>query len=509
MTDSTARPKLLQPLDRTALVLMLVLGLAIALLILKGDRTAPHVRDFSWQNAHVGAEDTAFLFTFSRPMDRTSVEENLRLEPPLPGKFSWSGRRMAYTLEKPAPYGTQFEVRLQGARDRFDNSDDERTAIEPFLGKFQTRDRAFVYLGVEGEQEGRLVMYNLTHQQEQVLTPENLVVMDFEPYPDGDRILFSATDRTAQQQGSLDQRIYTVTTGIQVRSPDSLGGQDPASTSIEPQSAGVIQQLLDSQDYQNLKFDLSPDGQTVIVQRVSRENPGADFGLWILQPDAEPRPLETEPGGDFLIAPDSSSVAIAQGQGMAILPLDDQADPLDFLPQFGMVMSFSRDGTAAAMVRFNVEPQNPTRSLFLVTNQGTEEEIFRTDGSILSAEFDPAKRFLYCLMTELLPTEAYLEQPYLIAVDLETKQRTNLLLLPIQRDIQMSLAPDGLGILFDQVIAETEEGVEPGVLRSQEGKAIASSKLWFLPVVLAADGTPAPVEAQPLPLAGLRPHWLP
>lgn len=508
MTDSTARPKLLQPLDRTALVLILVLGLAIALLILKGDRTAPHVRDFSWQNAHIGAEDTAFLLTFSRPMDRASVEENLRLEPPLPGKFSWSGRRMAYTLEKPAPYGTQFEVQLQGARDRFDTSDDERTAIEPFLGQFQTRDRAFVYLGVEGEQEGRLVMYNLTQQQEQVLTPENLVVMDFEPYPEGDRILFSATDRTAQQ-GSLDQRIYTVTTGIQVRSPDSLQAQDTDSTATEPQPAGVIQQLLDSQDYQNLKFDLSPDGQTVIVQRVNRENPGADFGLWILRPDAAPRPLETEPGGDFLIAPDSSSVAIAQGQGMAILPLDDQADPLDFLPQFGTVLSFSRDGTAAAMVRFNVEPQNPTRSLFLVTNQGTEQELFRTDGSILAAEFAPNRQVIYCLMTELLPTEAYLEQPYLIAVDLETQKRTNLLLLPIQRDIQMSLAPDGLGILFDQVVSETEEEDNPGVLRSQEGKAIASSKLWFLPVVLAADGTPAPVEAQPLPLAGLRPHWLP
>jgi hypothetical protein len=509
MTDSTtARPKLLQPLDRTALILMLVLGLAIALLILKGDRAAPHVRDFSWQNTQVGAEDTAFLLTFSRPMDRASVEENLRLEPPLPGKFSWSGRRMAYTLETPAPYGTEFEVRLQGARDRFGNPDDERTAIEPFFGQFQTRDRAFVYLGVEGEQEGRLVLFNLTQQTEQVLTPENLVVMSFKPYPNSDRVLFSATDRTAQQEGMLDQRLYTVTTGMQVRSPAALGGQENETPTV-PLAAGVVEQLLDSQDYQNLKFDLSADGQTIIVQRVNRQNPGADFGLWILQPGAEPQRLETEPGGDFLIAPDNSSLAIAQGQGMAILPLDSQSDPLDFLPQFGMVLSFARDGTAAAMVRFNVEPENPTRSLFLVTNQGTEQELLRTSGSILSAEFDPTKQILYCLVTELLPTEAYLEQPYLVAIDLQTQERTDLLLLPIQRDIQMALAPDGLGILFDQATTETEEETEPGVIRSQEGKAIATSRLWFLPIVPDADGNPTPVEAQPLPLAGLRPNWLP
>jgi hypothetical protein len=38
--------------------------------------------------------------------------------------------------------------------------------------------------------------------------------MDFKPYPDGDRILFSASDRKRQEQGLLAQQLYTVTTGL-------------------------------------------------------------------------------------------------------------------------------------------------------------------------------------------------------------------------------------------------------------------------------------------------------
>jgi hypothetical protein len=75
-------------------------------------------------------------------------------------------------------------------------------------------------------------------------------------------------------------------------------------------------------------------GKTIIVQRVNRRKP-AEFGLWIVQPDAKPRPLGNQPGGDFVIAPDSASVAVAQGQGVGILPLTPAAEPLDFLAKFG------------------------------------------------------------------------------------------------------------------------------------------------------------------------------
>jgi hypothetical protein len=500
--------KSFQPIDRIAILLILLLSLLIGGIVLKGDRTAPYIREFTWQNRQVGAEDAAFILFFSRPMNQPSVEQNLRIDPPLPGKFSWAGRRMAYTLATPAPYGKSFQIGLQGARDRF-SQNEARSQIQPFTGQFSTRKRAFIYLGVEGKEAGRLILQDLTTQQQRILTPESLAVMDFKPYPEGDRILFSAIDRTASAKGLLDQQLYTVTTGIQITAPASTpGNAAPASPSAQaPQPAGVVTLVLDNKAFQNLKFDLSPNGESIIVQRVARQNVG-DFGIWLLKPGTPPTQLKTEPGGDFLITPDSAGLAMAQGQGMAILPIAENAQALDFLPKFGVVLSFAKDGSAAAMVKFNTDPNNPTRSLFLVNNQGTDKELLKTDGSILSAQFDPARKNLYCLITRRVPGDIYQEQPYLTAIHLPTAEVIDLLRLPIQRDVQMSLSPDGLGILFDQVIAAANNQVG-GAVRGSEGKAIATSKLWLVPALQDEKGVPIPAEPQEVGLAGLRPRWLP
>lgn len=501
-----------QPLDRSAITLMVVLAIATAVLLLGGDHASPKVRQFSWQDKQVGAEDKAFILTFSRPMNQASVEEHLQITPPLPGKISWAGRRMAYTLESSIPYGTPFEVTLANALDRFANPDDNRT-IQPFTGRFRSRDRAFVYLGSKGEEEGRLVLENLTRQDHRLLTPANLVVMEYEPYPLGDRILFSATERDSIQQGQLNQKLYTVTTGLQPNPPtDALSAQSAVAIADETQP-GLVEQLLDSQDYQNLKFDLSPDGSKIIVQRVNRKDP-SDFGIWLIDGSTTPQRIETEPGGDFLIAPDSNSLAMSQGQGLAILPLESGAEPLDFLGKFGKILSFSSDGTAAATVQFNAEPNNPTRSLFVVTNQGTEKELVETSGSILSAEFDPMKQFLYALVTKRLPSDdVFLEQPYLVAINLATDERLDLLELPVQRQVEMSLSPDGLGILFDQVVSASPEQSAPGgVVQGSDGSPVLTSRLWFLPLLIDRDGTDYTLtltEPESLPIDGLRPRWLP
>ncbi|MDP8965488.1 MAG: Ig-like domain-containing protein [Cyanobacteriota bacterium] len=504
MSGQTVTPKkVLQPIDRMALGVMLVLSLLIAILLLSGDRTAPRVRDFSWQDKYIGAEDTAFTLTFSRPMNHASVEANLQIAPPLPGKFSWAGRRMAFTPLSPVPYGTKYQVQLKGAKDQFSQNESKGTSIQPFTGSFSTRDRVFAYVGVEKEEQGRLMLYNLTTHKKTILTPPDLVVMDFKPYPDSDRILFSASDRKSQEQGLLTQQLYSVTTGLSFPSPNK---PKPSSSP----SPGRIDPILDSKDYQNLKFDLSADGKTIVVQRINRRNP-AEFGLWIVQPNAKPRPLKNQPGGNFVIAPDSASVAVAQGQGVAIIPLTPAVKPLDFLPKFGVVLSFAGDGSAAAMVKFNTDY---TRSLFLVTNQGIQKELLRTTGSVLSCEFTAQKDTLYCLLTQLIKGQEYQEEPFFAAIDLKaandsTKQSVvkPLVVLPNQRDIEMSLSPDNLALLFDQLITRPPAATDS--LRTNEGQAIATGLLWLLPLVEAAP-TDTATQVQPEQLLpGFQPHWLP
>jgi hypothetical protein len=490
----------IQPLDRVAIALMVLLSLLIGFMILQGDVVAARVREFSWQNQQIGAEDISFTLHFSRPMDAKSVEANLKIEPPLAGKISWAGRRMVYTLLTPAPYGTNYELRLQDARDRFAEKEGKDRVIQPFIGNFRSRDRVIMYIGADTEHYGQLVLYNLTEEQKKILTPKDLIVMDFKPFPNGERILFSA--RSANNQDLLSAQLYTVTTGIAAQ----------PGTTVEP--AGRVDLVLDNKEYQNLKFDLSPDGKTIVVQRGNRKNP-SDFGLWFMPTTSNsrerptPQRLQSQPGGDFLITPDSQAVAVAQGQGAAILPLQkDASKPLDFLPQFGLVQSFSKDGSQAAMVKFNTDY---TRDLFLVTNQGTQKPLLNTTGSIINCQFDPASPTLYCLLTQLISAEEYIEQPYLVAIDLNTGEQKPLLLLPIeQRNVQMSLAPDGLGLLFDQVMPHIDPvPLSANVLKTEDGEAIATSSLWLMPLLPIDDPANISIKPEKLPFVGFHPRWLP
>jgi hypothetical protein len=498
MRGGLARNRKLQPIDRAALTLMLVLSVLIGLLVWGGDRTRPYVREFSWQDKQIGAADRFFAFTFSRPMNHTSVEANLQIEPPLPGLIGWAGRRMVYTLANPVPYETTYTVKLQKAWQSL-GTGKSGNLMKPFVGTFRTRDRAFAYLGVEGEEKGRLILYNLTRSSKTLLTPKNWVVTDFKPYPSGDRILFAASDWSNYGPGLSEQQLYAVTTGL---SPISANPPQPT-----PQ-AGKIDRILDDLDYQNLKFDLSPDGQVIVVQRMNRQNLD-DIGLWMLRPNAPWQPLLGQPVGSFLITADSAAIAITQGEGVSLLPLLPQAKPLDFLPKFDKVLSFSNDGIRAAMLKFN---SDSTQSLFLVTNQGFEKELLSTKDEFLNCQFAPSGQNLYCLMSQLVTGTEYAQQQSLVAIDLKTYKVEQLWAAPNQSEVQMSLSPDGLVLLLDRISRKEVKEVLPSKddLTTDRGAVIASSRLVLLPLTnRKLQSITSSISLQELPLPGFRPRWLP
>lgn len=487
----------LNPIDRIAISLIFLLGLILMVLI-GGEQVCgtdcwfkakAKITEFSWEEKRVSASDRALILTFSRPMNRESVENNLKIKPELSGKISWSGKRMAYTLDYPAPYGTEYELTLKGAKDRLGSE------IQPFQKTFRTRDRAFIYLGSQGKEKGRLILYNLTTQKKELLTPPQLIVNKFVSDRDRKKILFSATSKESWEQGNLDQQLYTVTTGINQR-------ENPP---------GKIELILDNKAYQILEFELSPDGEKIIVRRAKKDDL-SNMSLWLIQDQEPPKLLEKTQGGEFIIPPDSKSLAIAQSQGIALIPLEKESNPSSFLPQYGQVLTFSPDGKIAAMVDFNTQDQEKryTRSLYIVTNRGEEKNLLDTQGSILSCEFNPTGSDLYCLLTELLEGEEYREQPYLVSINIETTETTPLVTLPEYRDVAMSLSPDGLALLFDQILTVSDPANGNPTLRSDSGEAIIGSRLWLLvpTPTLTNDPTEQP-QLEELPLSGLAPLWLP
>lgn len=487
-----------QPLDRYAIGLATLLTVAIAILLWVGDRTAPQVREFSWQGQRIDATNISFSLTFNRPMERDSVEKNLKFDPPLAGKTSWSSRRMSYTPLAPATYGKSYTVKLENAYDRFASESGDKKAIDPFTGSFTTPNPYFAYIGSQGEEKGRLIIYDARQKDKRVLTPANLVVLDFRIYPDRQKILFGAIESVGQSL--LDQKLYVVTTGLDRE--DRLASNPP---DIKP--------ILGSDDFQNFKFDLSPDGKNILVQRLSRQQVGR-YGLWLIKDNEQPRSLDNQPGGDFMFTPDSASVAIAQGEGVAILPLEPQAPPLDFLPRFGTILNFGRSGTQAATIKFN---KDYTRSLYLVNNQGLQKELTKINGSILGAQFDPQEKTLYCLLTDVEQDTAkniFREKPYLAAINLETAELRRLLELPPQREVQFNIAPDGQSILLNSAIPSDKNTSNSPPISEDSAQASRASRAPQVPtqlVMLPINNNQGanPLQPEVLPMFGTVPRWLP
>lgn len=486
-----------QPIDRYAIGLGVILSIAIAILLWVGDRTVPEVRQFSWQGQKIDAKNISFALAFNRPMDRDSVEKNLIFEPSLAGKFSWSSRRMSYTPLSPATYGKSYTVKLSNAYDRFSGESGQKRAIAPFTGTFTTPNPYFAYIGSQGEESGRVVIFDLLQKEKRILTPANLTVLDFRVYPDRQKILFGAIE--GGSQSLLDQKLYEVTTGLD---------QNDRLTSTPPE----VKLILSNEEFQNFKFDLSPDGKNILVQRLSRQQIGR-YGLWLITQNQPARALENQPGGDFMFTPDSTSVAIAQGEGIAILPLETNAPPLDFLPRFGTVLNFGRSGTKAATIKFN---KDYTRSLYLVNNQGLQKELTKINGSILGAQFDPQEKTIYCLLTDVEQDTAkniFREKPYLAAINLESAEIKRLLELPAQREVQFNISPDGQSILLTSAIPSENAAIAQPMPddSAQASRSSRSPQVTMQLIVLPINNSQSTNLPQPevFPLFGKSPRWFP
>jgi hypothetical protein len=481
--------------NRKSIVLAIALAVFSALIIVTIYPGAPRVRSFSWADRSIHADDRQFSLMFSHTVDHDSIVANLQIDPALPGQITWDDRTLIYTLDHPAPYGFDFRLSLSGGH----LAKSTQTKIEPFQATFKSADRAIAYIGTEAEERGRLVMYNFTQDTTTVLTPPDLSVMDYQPYFGSDKLLFSALDRTAKDQRLLDVQLYSVTTG--------LHGEPP----------GRLTKILDDSHYQTLQFALASQAETIVVQRADRQNPGANFGLWLIR-SGETLPIQAEPGGLFTLTPDGSAIALSQRDGIAILSLDPLTEPAQlivFFPEFGRALDLSNDGQKLALLKFN---PNYTQSIFLSVNQDVPQELLTLTGTVLDAQFDPNGQMLYALLLDELDTETYQAQPQIVAIDLQDLTVRELARLETdQRDLQFNLSPDGQAIIFDQLITESPQDQAIDTPRTSSGEVIVGGDLRVIvPLINLEPTADQPPEAQtlqptiePLGLAGIRPHWLP
>nr|MDJ0719563.1 hypothetical protein [Prochloraceae cyanobacterium] len=213
-------------------------------------------------------------------------------------------------------------------------------------------------------------------------------------------------------------------------------------------------------------------------------------------------------GNKFLLAPDGQKLAVIQKQGVVIVPLTEAlGGSSQFLPNYTDAIGFSADGESILTVGEN---QDYTRSLFLVSKEGLEKELFRTVGTIDQCLFEPRQqRELYCLTTNLVPTPSgYEQEPSLSAIDLETGQDSPILALTNYKEVNLSMSADGLSLLFDQIV--TTNSTPNELVLTDSGKAISAGNIWILSLSsLQSEDNPEILYPPQALISGFKPRWVP
>lgn len=487
-SPSTGLLKKLSLFDRTVGAIAIILIGLIAVVLVRGNRSPLQVVQYSWRNTNIGAQTQALTMTFNHPVNPGQIEQDLRIDPPLAGKTSWQGRRWFYTLEEIPRYGTNYQLSLSLPVMVRGGTNQDFTSV------ISSRARALVYIGVSEEERGRLILYNITNPQQPqkiILTPRDLTVRQFQIYPQGDRLIFTASDPSRR---NAQQNLFTVTTGI-----NNLNTQ----TKVLP---GKLERLLENQDYDNQNITLARNGQMLILSRQNAQNP-ADAGLWVMPQGEGPRPLGIK-ADRFVVAPNGDFLAVDQGEGVGLIPLNPEAGSSQFLKGMAQALDFSPQGNELLLTQ---QHQDLSHSLVIYDLKNrTQKEILRGPYPLLSCRFDPrSPNIVYCLQADFVQREgeALQPEPYLAVVNLTNGQARPLLSLPNYPEVDLTIAPDGLALLFDQVATATP--LSPNDLLTGSQMSIVDGRVWLLPLprdmAMETEAEPNPEELT----SGFAPQWMP
>jgi len=227
-------------INKTLDTFLVIFTLLVILILAMGDRTYPKVSDINLSESEIPVSANQIVLSFNREVDRQSVEENFSIQPEIPGRFSWIGKKMAYTFDQQLDYNQPFSLSIKEAVDI------KGDLVADFNFSTQVESKVIFYLETD-EQNSRLVEYNLNTQEKQYLTPEDLIVLDYKYAPKSKVVYFFAT-----QKADLDETSF-ITDLKQLY-----------SLNLKSQRLRV---LADSKNYVNFEFDISPDEKKIALTR--------------------------------------------------------------------------------------------------------------------------------------------------------------------------------------------------------------------------------------------------
>ena len=462
-------------LDRLFWILFFIFSLLIGILLIRGDQTYPKVIASNLEQEVLPLSTNQIVLTFNRNMDRASVEEHFLIEPDMQGKFSWIGKKMAYSFTDGLEAGQSLKINLV-------NAADEQGVImgEVYEANYTTADQHLYFVGVLESQSDRLVQYSFNSKKSEILSPENLIIKDFKVHPHQKLVYLFGRENGANQQR-----------------------EDLYQLNLETEA---IEKIVDGKKEFIFSFDLSPDGKILLVRKgilnefdqSSLVDPGR---LWIFDIESQSWSEFWNKeiyGSEFFFSPDSNYLVGRLISGdITILPIQEDPDKVVYLQNYAGSYNLSPDGSKLVFVDFE-DPFSPN-NLLLRGTDGETKELVSGKGQIQFPIFNRAGDSIYFLLSQagddfeetgLLQINPY----HLYRYDLEENK-----LLQLTTDEKFfegffHLSSDGKKIAFERY-----QTAESGAFfEGQLGEEAPGAELWIYD---QASG-----ELQNIELRGTKPY---
>ena len=138
-------------------IILFITLVCISVTIVRGNQVIPQVTFFNAEEQEIHPSSKQLYFTFNREMQKKTVESSFIIDPYIPGKFSWVGKKMVYTFTKNLKYGKKYDIYIEEGTDVYNKHSDDIL----FTSRFYTSPRTLYYIGVTGDEKDRLISYNI------------------------------------------------------------------------------------------------------------------------------------------------------------------------------------------------------------------------------------------------------------------------------------------------------------------------------------------------------------
>lgn len=247
--------------------------------------TPPRVIAVNLDKAVLPSTQRQISMSFNRDMDRASVEDYFSIQPEIKGKFSWSGHTVVFSPEEILPYNTSFQLRIGK-----EAQDINRVPLaQDYHFDFQTVPLQFAYIGVEGNEQNKLILSSFDGSKREALTDGTIHIEHFQFCPENTCVYFLGYKESVYQN-QINELYY-----LNLKSRD-------------------LKQITSDRNFLNKSFQLSPNGQNIILSRI-RVSPDGQYltqvQLWVASTETHNFTLFHEgraTGTDFFLSPDSSTI---------------------------------------------------------------------------------------------------------------------------------------------------------------------------------------------------------